>query len=563
MANIFEIPLVCPLKPLIQSDKLPSAGASDILTAPNPSFNTIDWDADFMSRTFRTFENKRKYFQPFQQSDVITVCWLGSVSTLASYQYARLLDEVGNVFTLKTVTVATDATSYGGMYLYWVNIDLWDVPEGKYYLQLRCLTASGYGMIIFEPFHVKQTHFNTVAIDYYNSRNTQGIIYPTSGFSKMRIRVKGAVQKFEPKAKMYGYENQTMNYEVLSGLQYREYTALFRDVPQWMADKINRIQLMNHVSYDGKELARPQDGDLKSSGNDSPVNDYTIMLREQTATDTIDLDVTKIIQVGVLPQTRAFWVERIIIDGVTVNIRRGFMGKRNFLDYLNANKTTGVTSGATWAEDAKGNLITIGTVTVCTLEAAYVLNYGFNMKCDKGNLSINIKKGAIGGTVYYAVEYGDGGSTTNRTAYVGTQAITRTYTTDGSKDCWVYTNDCAWIEDNGSTCRIYAIGGDLPPTMGVVTFSTATYTKISTITNNMFEFVTANTFGYFNLANQNLDQYTKDNFIRWAYEQRTKFTALCEIYLNTQSPSTTPSNDQQLLNMASIVAKAIAYYLYN
>lgn len=107
-AKIFILPLLNPLKSIWQTDGLTSNNSAVILNALDPSFNFQGIDDDFYFKNLKYFEYKAPFAQQFQQSDTIRIQWLSEYSTLAQYQYARFLDERGNLFSAKTVTVVKE-----------------------------------------------------------------------------------------------------------------------------------------------------------------------------------------------------------------------------------------------------------------------------------------------------------------------------------------------------------------------------------------------------------------------------------------------------------------------
>ena len=111
MSHIFESPLLCPLRVIWQSDKLPSNSTAN-LQVFNSKYNSKSFDSDFALRLIKSYQQSNDYIQPYQQSDTIIMQWLGDDSTLANYQYARFLDRNGNVFLNKSVSVVQEAATY-------------------------------------------------------------------------------------------------------------------------------------------------------------------------------------------------------------------------------------------------------------------------------------------------------------------------------------------------------------------------------------------------------------------------------------------------------------------
>lgn len=276
-AKIFILPLTNPLKPIWQTDLLSSNNSATTLTAFDPSFNFRTTDQDFFYRTLKYYEDKNGYCQPYQQSDTIRIQWLSEYSTLAQYQYARLLDQYGNVYTLKTVTVVKESGTYtseidgvllSSLTLYTVTIKLYDVAEGKYFLQLDHYDGITHKYVIHEPIDVKQIHENTVRIDYYNSYNDQSTIYPNLAYIP-QLRVHGCFTEMDNQSKFSVYEDQPLDMEMVSGIAYRLYTLTLGQmatmgIPEWYSDKLERALLCDNLYIDGIQYTRDEGAKLEA-----------------------------------------------------------------------------------------------------------------------------------------------------------------------------------------------------------------------------------------------------------------------------------------------------------
>lgn len=558
--TIFIIPLCNPCKPIPQSDALQSDAASTQLAVYHPSYNYRDIDSDFYFRNLQPWEDKRAYHQPYQQSETLRLIWFGSDTTLANYQYARMLRPDGSVLS-KTVTVQTNGTNYNGLRLYWVEIKLFDVPEGIYMPQLRHKDAgNNYIGVLFEPIHVKARWNNTLLYEYSNSYSAQGVIYPSASFV-FQLRVHGWL-KVSPKNTSVGYENQTKNYELLSGIPYRDVDIHMYHIPRWYADVINRAIQCDTVKINGKQVSKPTESELKSSAEDGTLSDYMVTLRERINSTTLDLGHSYAI-VCAMPQTRLFWVEKITYAGVptTVNVRRGFTGKLNFLDFLNS--TYPITNGY-WGEDDNGNLIQFGDFSeAATIVAGDLLPYGLQFTIlGGGDFNFTYYLGSIS-SAYYAIEYGDGTASVNKTSLAAFTNPVHTYSDFKLMTHTVYFTDCAGIEDTGTLLAIESIYGDLPPNMSDVRI----YNAQSCLTewkNNPFEFIGEDILTYVWLENQCFSTFELDNIIRNVYTCLKAFNVTCEVYINSQIPVTAPSkHDPAILNLMSAIKSKLAVFQHD
>lgn len=557
MANIFEIPKLNSLRAIWQSDVLPSDGAIVKYNAFNPQYNNVHFDDDFFCRSIRFFEQKVGYLQPYQQSDTISYIFFGSDTTAANYT-ARLLDMNGVAIT-KTITVTQQSGTYSGMKAYTLQFSLWDVPEGKYFLQLAHKVGSEYTYILHEPFHLKQVHSNTVRIDYRNSYNDQDVIYFSDTF-KFQLRVKGNMSAVNPDSKFSTYEDQPLNNIMVSGIPYRNYEFILDKSPEWVADLLERVTLNDSTEYDGKLFSRENGAKLEPKRNEQyPLHFYGLKLREaeNKLSNEYAMNTKALCD---MPQTKYFWVERIMIDGTYITIRQGFNGKRNFLDYLNSNQKVG---DGYWSEDAKGQLVFIANADYTftgswVIDAVDILKYGMKLTLiGDGDLEIDVVSSA--GTHYYAVKWGGGITSTNKTALTASPTATNiaeSWTATYKRECYLYFSDYASIEDVATNVNILSIDCDIAPSCTYFNpFMNAT--GCTQFESNPFNYVVG--LEYLDLQNMNMHTYSIDDLIRWIYEKLPNFDASCSCNLQAQQSLAPPTNGYGMGILISTINDTITY----
>lgn len=561
MAVIFEFPLLNPLKAIYQSDKLPNNLGNIVLSSLNPSYNNKQIDDDFYIKTLKDYQEKIDYCQIYQQSDTILLQFYSSVGTLSTFQYARFLDAKGNVFTQKTVTVALESGTYYGMYLYTVRIKLYDMPEGKYFLQLIHDNVSTSETAIFEPIDIKKYHTNSMRIEYYNTYNTQSFIFIDSSYVP-QIRIKADLT-VTTGSSFKTYEDQGYNVESISGTPFREYELNMgiksKGLPVWMIDKLERITLLNTNKYDGQLLTRAEGSKIDPKNFDmvNPLTQYTLNLRDKINPSTLVINNTNLI-LGDMPQTTYFWVERIRIAGSYLNIRLGFNGKRNFLDYLNSSLQT---ANGYWSEDENSKLVFMAYSAYVpsgtwSLDAADVLKYSIRFELiGAGDVEYEIAQATTG--EFYAVSYGDGFTSVNKTAIAtspSTTTIAKTYTTNGSKYFTLYFSNAISIIDSATNIDARTIGGDLPPAF--IDFSPFSGGMLVTeMTNNMFKYVTAlNNV----LLPANFDMYGVNQLVLYVYDSLDNFDSGATVDISDQALGTGPSiSDPAMGKILSIIKSSI------
>ena len=552
--NVFDIPLLNPLKPIRLGGILPSNSANDYLYTYNPSFNNKHIDDDFYVKGLRWYEDTKPYLQPFQQSDTIIVQWTSEDLTASNFA-ARLLSANGSTYTLKTVTVVDQAT-YGSSELYYVAVKLYDVPEGVYFLELRNGASTTWHNVIHEPIHIKQIHPKTIRFDYYNTSNDQSMLYPSTSMYPIQLRVRGILTEIDADADFNVYKDQPLNAEMVSGVPYRSYVLEIENVPEWMIDKINRILLCDVLKIDGKKFTRQSGAKLEVKRVAGvPTSSFTVKLWDRENLDTLVLtDNVKVL--GSMPQTNYFWVESISLNGTT-NIRKGFKGKRNFLDYLNS---TLLTTYGYFAEDANSQLVVrmyedYSFVGTWSLDAANVLLYGIKLVVTGGGgaLELTISKGAIVGTTNYAQQNGDGIGGTNLTSF-GTPTLSKTYSTTGVYEHFLYFSDLESVSIAvTNNIIIKSIGGDLAPSFKSLSINNVG-DGLEQMENNMFRYVTAGFITTLTFANQAFGTYQIDEVLRFIYDGLTKFNASAVVTL-TQGTAAPSSNTMG--NIKSVIRASI------
>ena len=546
MANIFEIPLLNPLRAIWQSDKLNSDAGTVLYQAFNPSYNYRNIDSDWNYRTLKEYEQKQPYVQPFQQSDTIRVQWIGS-NTSGHYDHIKLLDSNGSD---TGVSISVGSSVVGSNTLYTITLPLWNINEGKYFLSVYHLPASNdRTYIIFEPFYVKQVHIKTVRIDYYNSFNDQSVIYPTSAYVP-QLRVHGCITDVTNDSKFNVYEDQPMNLEMVSGIPYRTFELTLggsKGIPQWYADIIERALLTDTLTIDGIAYTRAEGAKLEAKKEaGKPLNMYTIKLRERYNTATLDIVQKKSYIVGAMPQTDYFWIETMTINGLGYTIRKMFKGKRNFLDYLNA---TYLLTYGYWAEDYNNKLVFVlnsvtTTISTTELTTANTLAYGVRFRCvGIGDFTIDLS--APASSNFYAVAYSDGSASVNKTAlavYASITTINKNFASNNTKDVFVFGSNIKTYATTSSTIRITEVDGDLAIGCTDLSMSSvASSLNLNTI-GNLFKYMTS--LRYVGLDDLSLSSSMIDSIIMNLYDARTRLNSSCEIYLNGQTPSAPPSNTQ-------------------
>jgi hypothetical protein len=563
---LIDIPIINPLRFIWQAEKLVSDSGTILYSAQNPAFHTVHFDANMFARSLEKYSEKESYIQPFQQCDNVQFMFFSTDSTLANFS-VEILDSKGAVYT--TCLLAKHTSTYNGQSLYYIyraigaagttkapGVSLWNITEGHYFFRLKYTTGGLVHYFLSEPIHVKQIHQNTIRIDYRNSYNNQGVINEISTLFIIEYRVHGRMSEYKPVSKFNTYEDQVYSSRFVSGEVYRLFTlelgSKTKGVPNWVADKIDRLTLCDGLKVEGKEFTREANAQLdKKSTN--VLSLYTMQIRERYNNLTNGYEL-RTHSLGDMPQTSVFWVETMFFNSTSYDIRLTFKGKRNFLDYLNSYIKESV---GYFAESDTKKLVFISSGTLSgAWYISTILDYCVHLKYrTAGQITLRFDKGAIGSATHYAVDYGD--TKVNRTAFTSVAptytTITKTWTGNGEREVFLFFSDAANVEKTGTnTVTPYEIGGDFPPSMKGFLYASGSIVKMR---NNMFAYITEMTS--FDINTNQLNTHEVDNILIFIYDYRSKFASSAVITLNGQLYVATPSSNSGMAMIISSIRSQI------
>ena len=243
MAELFKIPFLNPL----QFRKIP--------------------DGKFACDLIPSFEQKSVYVQKFQRGDILRF----QVQLLKGNWYSisyRILNEYFNQVSSYT----------GGLIGSNEEYDIWSVkdidnilnlPSGIYFLELQIVViiegANVNKQFITEPFEIVDELPDSLLIEYSHDGNEFDIaFYPTGNPANRRffqLRVEGGITSdgFSPASKDTFYIDQVRDVVMLNSIPFNVYKFTFGPgggIPNWMADKINRILSLAYVEINGRQYVK-------------------------------------------------------------------------------------------------------------------------------------------------------------------------------------------------------------------------------------------------------------------------------------------------------------------
>lgn len=557
MADLIQIPLLNPLRPVLQTDRVAADSGTVKYYSYNPQFNTMKFDDGAYLTSLRDYEDKNGYLQPFQQSDTIRLQFFGTDTTTSNYTL-QLLDSQGRLIS-KTLTITQETGTYNGYKLYTCPIYLYDVTEGVYFVRLRYNHGSTtYSYVLFEPINVKQVHNNTIRLDYYNSYNDADVVYPSSSWV-FQLRVNGCLTDMTTESKYNVYEDQPMNLTMVAGIPFRVYEVTFgrgMGIPDWLIDKIERVTLCDTLKIDGKLYTRAESSKLeakKSAGN--PLSTATIKLRESSNLYSKPYAMQHKL-IALLPGTEYFYVSSITIQGVSQTVNTYFNGNRNFIDYLNARLCP---FDGYFAENKDGYLIFVNesaTAFSGSWTLSNYLPYGLRFEIiGAGDVEFEMTGNNL---QTYRVVYGDGTSDSSGTfTGVGSPVnIAHTYTGVTTKYMYVFFTNIVDIYDIATNAELRAIGGNLGTQAESVNFGAAGI-GIRCISNNIFSKCSDDTVTSIIFDYQSFNASELEQVIRYLYDSLDALDASCIVQFSVQTFAETTSKTDGMAELRGAIVNKI------
>lgn len=561
MLNIIQIPQINPLKFYWQSDVLnTSAYTQAAYKSFNPNQNERNIDSDFFYRNLRSWVDKVKYFQPWQQGDKIVLQFMGAAdytSPVAVAYKLSIIDEFGNTVKQADVAEGAEIGTGSGIYVRSVSMLLYDVPEGKYLVQLHkvgLFTDYDY-FLACEPIEVKAYHPNTVLIRYSHSENAYGIFWETG--VEMWIRVHAALTKLQPESKFNVYDNDNYDATLLSGVKYRTWQLTFgvgnKPMPIHLLDKLEEVMMCDSLYIEDVLYSRPEGSNLELVPVEkNPLFTANIQLREKINNVDTTIDFHPPVVLCDAPTSEWFSVGFLnrVSDGTVFTIESYFNGAKNFVSYLNASDIIGEVDfiNTYFAIDA------LNRIVLLTNDDAVNTLYADGLTCElllQGHLILDIDTNAGTDLV---VEFNNTipGFTTNYAYYYKTgsthigSSVAHSYTfayAAGKKfKAYLFWDQIDILGIDSSDPIIKAVEGSFPYRMSVFGGAGNIIEKIN---SNLF----LNLGGFaasIDFANNQIDSFCVDDITRWTYDARDQFNNPATIYIDAQIPPAPHSVDQGL-----------------
>ena len=238
-----------------------------------PYLNPIQFrqlpEGKFACDLIPSFEQKAYYIQKFQVGDKLRfqVQLLKNSWTSIDFQ---ILDSFYNLVTSYTGGLIGD----NGDYNIWsvrLTDDVLNLPDGIYFVHLRIGTPEYEVTFLSEPFEVVDELKESLLIEYSHDGNDFDMTFFPGGVQEnqrfFQLRVEGGIisDGFIPSSKDSFYIDQVRDVVMLSSIPYNVFRFTFGPgggLPNWMADKINRILSLAYVEINGRQYVKNEGAKL-------------------------------------------------------------------------------------------------------------------------------------------------------------------------------------------------------------------------------------------------------------------------------------------------------------
>lgn len=234
MNNLIFIPFINPVK----------YTESEFVDLPQYASKHMD-DYPYYD-TIKSYEQKRRFFQPWSLNDGIRQQLFSNVGPVA----LNVKNCHGRtIFSDNFIQRQEDANN-PTLFRYDSDLDLSIFDPMRFYTEIN---FNGLYKIISEPMEILADIRETLYGEYVNKPFYEGIIFQ-DGFTPS-IRFKGRLKYKKTSSRITAYEDDPLNSEMLDAKNFRVYTLFIAcpsGIPDYFADRLARILRCNNLRIDGK-----------------------------------------------------------------------------------------------------------------------------------------------------------------------------------------------------------------------------------------------------------------------------------------------------------------------
>lgn len=275
MANTIKISHLNPYKFVLQ----------DVALATGMHIRHLD---EFRAKDqLQSFQDKRYYCQPVQNTDPVyfqVVTNYGPIS-------CKLIDEEEQTVATATITLVSTGFYTAPESCFSVEFDFTSIAKGCYQMVLTIGSGAPKRILVSEPLHIDSNFENTVLLQYGNTENKAGLIFENG--EQFHCRVEGILADFQPGSNDSIFEDQTADLVTINSTPFRTWKlGLGNDIglPDWLADRINRIFGCDAVLIDNKAFSKSEGQKMERTGDrEYPFYGWQLEVRERVNYDGITL----------------------------------------------------------------------------------------------------------------------------------------------------------------------------------------------------------------------------------------------------------------------------------
>lgn len=224
------------------------------------------FDGDFSIRQILDYQDPKCYFQKIQRDHVLRLQILSDfVPTNMSIINVDTGISVASVIWTEVDTLIQNQTFLVYELEYFFNA----IPNGRYCAEYSYTDENAVvHPLQSEGFDLQDEHPNTMLLTYKHSENNFDIVFETG--IEFQFRVESAILDFDPKNDRNVYNDQKKNLTLLSSTPYRRFkfwVGYQYGLPPWVLDKVNWIQSVDQVQYNGIYYQVPEGSDFETDTN--------------------------------------------------------------------------------------------------------------------------------------------------------------------------------------------------------------------------------------------------------------------------------------------------------
>lgn len=278
MANTIRFPNLNPFKFVLRDSSL-AAG-----------YHIRHLDDALQQDQIYNFQPEKFYLAKLQNTDTVYFQVIANygpvVCSLLNCEGDTVVN--GSVAAINTNFYTAPETAYG------CSIDIASVAKGNYQVYLSVGSGAAKREFVSEPIAIDADHANTLLLAYTHRENKAGVIFENG--ETFYFRTEGVLTDFQPGSNDVVYEDQTANLVSITSFPFRSWKLVAGNsegIPDWVADRINRIFGCDTVNVDGKQFTKPEGGKMERNGDrEYPLAAWTFEIREAESQDTVDYSNT-------------------------------------------------------------------------------------------------------------------------------------------------------------------------------------------------------------------------------------------------------------------------------